>query len=83
MKVVGLFVVIVALAMVVVVVVGELVVVQKLSGNNSGGLGFSRHTAEISQDLCEITRHHSPLQLYTAGCLLPSLNGVVGCCVIG
>ena len=60
--VVGLFVVIVALAMVVVVVVvGELVVLQKLSGNNSGGLGFSRHTAEISQDLCEITRHHSPL----------------------
>ena len=56
--VVGLFVVIVALAM---VVVGELVVLQKLSGNNSGGLGFSRHTAEISQDLCEITRHHSPL----------------------
>ena len=58
MMVVGLFVVIVALAM---VVVGELVVLQKLSGNNSGGLGFSRHTAEISQDLCEITRHHSPL----------------------
>ena len=56
--VVRLFVVIVALAM---VVVGELVVLQKLSGNNSGGLGFSRHTAEISQDLCEITRHHSPL----------------------
>ena len=59
MMVVGLFVVIVAL--VIVVVVGELVVLQKLSGNNSGGLGFSRHTAEISQDLCEITRHHSPL----------------------
>ena len=56
--VVGLFLFIVALAM---VVVGELVVLQKLSGNNSGGLGFSRHTAEISQDLCEITRHHSPL----------------------
>ena len=41
---------------------GEINVLKKWSSNDSSGLGFLRHNAKISQDLCEIMGHNSPLQ---------------------
>ena len=41
---------------------GKIHVHKKWSSIDSGGLGFLRHNANISQKLSEIMRHHSPLQ---------------------
>ena len=40
---------------------GEINVLKKWSSNDSGGLGFLRYNAKISQDLCEVMENNSPL----------------------
>ena len=41
---------------------GEINVLKKWSSIDSGGLGFLRHNAKMSQDLCEIMGNYFPLQ---------------------